>query len=192
MRKEDKLNITKDKLLDATVNLMKSCDNPEKVTSRAIADEAGVPLGMVNYCFGSREGLLYQAFCKDKDTYLKDPAFVEAFTSDLPAKERIRKLHYVVADFLVDEYKYTRAITGYILLNRDLSMGLQTLHLVKEHYGNAKEEWELKLISYELSSMMQLILYRINDMSDFLGKDIAQKEELHRLIDLQIDLLLKE
>ena len=58
MRKEDKLNITKEKLLDATVNLMKSCDNPEKVTSRAIADEAGVPLGMVNYCYGSREGLL--------------------------------------------------------------------------------------------------------------------------------------
>lgn len=192
MRKEDKLNITKEKLLDATVNLMKSCDNPEKVTSRAIADEAGVPLGMVNYCYGSREGLLYQAFCKDKDTYLKDPRFAEAISSDLPAKEKIRRLHYVVADFLVDEYKYTRAITGYILLNRDLTLGLQTLPLVKEHYGNTKEEWELKLISYELSSMMQLVIYRINDMSDFLGQDLSKKEELHKLIDLQIDLLLKE
>ncbi len=192
MRKEDKLAISKEKLLEATLRLMEKCTDSAEVTSRAIAAEADVPLGMINYCFGSREELLYESFAQNKDEYLSDERFSSIISSDMSPKEKIRSLHHLVADFLINEFKYTRAITGHLLLNRDLTQGLNTYPLVKEHYGSSKEDWEIKLISYQLSSMMQLIIYRLDDMNDFLGLDLRNGDDIHKLIDFQIDLLLKE
>ena len=191
MRKEDKLAISKEKLLEATLRLMEKCTDPSEVTSRAIAAEADVPLGMINY-FGSREELLYESFAQNKDEYLSDERIASIISSDMSPKEKIRRLHHLVADFLINEFKYTRAITGHLLLNRDLTQGLNTYPLVKEHYGSSKEDWEIKLISYQLSSMMQLIIYRLDDMNDFLGLELRNGDDIHKLIDFQIDLLLKE
>ena len=190
MRKDDKLAISKEKILVAADRLLREADHHAEVTSRAIAAEADVPLGMINYCFGSREKLLYEVFVRNKDEYLTDDRIRSILTSDAGPKDKIRKMYYLVADFLIDEYKFTRAVMGYVLLNRDLTQGLTTYPLVKEHFGGQKEEWELKFISYQLSSMMQLVIYRLDDMQDFLDLDPDPKEEIHRIIDLQTDLLL--
>ena len=190
MRKEDKLQITKDKLINAAHDLMNSCVDPSEVTSRAIADRADVKLSMINYCFGSREALLFEALKKDEEIYLQDTQIRKVFNSKIAPKEKIRRLHYLVADYLINRFKFTKALTGYVLHNRDLQEGLNTLPLVREHYKVTKEEWEIKLIAYQLSSMMQLIIYRMEDMSDFLEVDI--RKEIRKIIDLQIDLLLED
>ncbi len=190
MKKDEKLQITKDKLTEAAYALMKECTDPSEVTSRAIADRADVRLSMINYCFGSREALLFEAARKDEEEYKKKLGINDVMGSDLPPKEMFRKLHYTVADYFLNSYKFTRALTGYVLLNRDLDLGLGSLPLVSAHYGDRKEEWEKKLISYQLSSMTQLLIYRIEDMSKFLGKDV--RKEIHKIIDLQIDLMLED
>lgn len=58
------LEATRNALLNSTAKLMTDCSEPSEVTSRAIAKESGVNLAMINYCFGSREGLLYEVFRK--------------------------------------------------------------------------------------------------------------------------------
>ncbi len=55
MNKDEKLQITKDKLMEATLHLMENMEDPMKVTSREIAQKAQVQPAMINYCFGSRE-----------------------------------------------------------------------------------------------------------------------------------------
>ena len=65
MQKDVKLGITKDKLIDATFELMEEADDPLNVTSRQIAERAGTKPSMINYCFGSRaHKLLHQAFSR--------------------------------------------------------------------------------------------------------------------------------
>ena len=46
----------KDALLEATIELFKETEHPEKVTSRQIASRAGVNLAMINY---------YSTFCSN-------------------------------------------------------------------------------------------------------------------------------
>ena len=46
------------------------------------------------------------------------------------------------------------------------------------------------MIAYELSSMMQLVIYRLDDFKNFSGIDLRDKEQLHRFIDMRIDMLL--
>ena len=62
MNKDEKLQITKDQLMDATFSLMEEKEDPFQVTSREIASRAGVKPSMINYCFESRENLIYMTF----------------------------------------------------------------------------------------------------------------------------------
>lgn len=186
-----KLDITKEKLKEATRKLMLSCTTPDEVTSRAIAKEAGVQLAMINYCFGSREALIFQVF---QDISLAEKLMNTEFSkiacSELPAKERLKRLHFVVIKFLLAHEVFSKAITRYVLLNRDLTKELNSLPFVLEHYEGEKTRQECMLISYELSSILQLAVYRQESIRESFGIDLTSDEGLKAFIDLQVDLFL--
>ena len=190
MQKDVKLGITKEKLVDATFALMEELDDPLNVTSRQIADRAGVKPSMINYCFGSRENLIYQTFQKQYMSFLKDKDVEKLIASDLAPKELLKKLHFVVAKCLVENPKFTKAITGYVLFNRDLSQESFSFPYVKKHYAGKKSDEECRLIAYELSAMMQLIVFRKDDIKASFGIDLDNDKELQKYIDMRVDLLL--
>lgn len=190
MQKDVKLGITKEKLVDATFALMEELDDPLNVTSRQIADRAGVKPSMINYCFGSRENLIYQTFQKQYMSFLKDKDVEKLIASDLPPKELLKKLHFVVAKCLVENPKFTKAITGYVLFNRDLSQESFSFPYVKKHYAGKKSDEECRLIAHELSAMMQLIVFRKDDIKASFGIDLDNDKELQKYIDMRVDLLL--
>ena len=190
MQKDVKLGITKEKLLDATFALMEEVDDPLNVTSRQIAERAGVKPSMINYCFGSRENLIYQTFQKQYMGFLKDKDVEKLIASDIAPKDLLKKLHFIVAKCLVENPKFTKAITGYVLFNRDLSQESFSFPYVKKHYAGKKTDEECRLISYELSAMMQLIVFRKDDIRESFGIDLNNDEELQKYIDMRVDLLL--
>ena len=192
MQKDEKLNITKEKLLDATFALMEETDDPLNVTSRQIAERAGSKPSMINYCFGSRENLIYQTFQKQYLNFLEDKEIAKLIASDITPGELLKKLHFIVAKCLVENPKFTKAITPYVLLNRDLSQDSFSFAYVKKHYAGRKTDKECKLIAYEMSSMMQLIICRKEDIKKDFGIDLNKEKELKKYIDMRIDLLLGE
>ena len=186
MQKDVKLGITKEKLVDATFELMEEADDPLNVTSRQIADRAGVKPSMINYCFGSRENLIYQTFQKQYMGFLKE----KLIASDIAPKDLLKKLHFIVAKCLVENPKFTKAITGYVLFNRDLSQESFSFPYVKKHYSGKNTDKECRLIAYELYAMMQLIVFRKDDIRESFGIDLNNDEELQKYIDMRVDLLL--
>ncbi|MBR4915185.1 MAG: hypothetical protein IKZ42_07905 [Clostridiales bacterium] len=190
MQKDVKLGITKEKLIDATFALMEELDDPLNVTSRQIAERAGTKPSMINYCFGSRENLIYQTFQKQYMSFLKDKDVEELIASDLSPKELLKKLHFAVAKCLVENPKFTKAITGYVLFSRDLSQESFSFPYVKKHYAGRKTDEECRLIAYELSSAMQLIVFRKDDIRESFGIDLDNDKELQTIIDMRVDLLL--
>lgn len=192
MKKDEKLAITRKKLIEAACRIMDRATDSSEVTSRVISKEADVHLSMINYVFGSREALLYECFLLKQKEYIDRLTINEILIADQCPKDKLKRLHLQVSLFLINNYKFTRAITSYILLNRDLSLGLNSLSLVIEHYKGRKEVEECKLISYELSSMMQLIIYNHEELGRFMGVDLTQEKQLKHYIDMRIDLLLKE
>lgn len=190
MQKDEKLNITKEKLIDATFSLMEEASDPFNVTSRQIAERAGTKASMINYCFGSRENLLYCTFQKQYMSFLNEKEIAELIASDLAPKELLKKLHFIVAKCLVENPKFTKAITAHVLFNRDLSKESFSYPYVKKHYAGRRTDKECMLIAYELSSMMQLIVYRKDDIKASFGIDLDDETELAKYIDMRIDLLL--
>ena len=190
MRKEEKTQITKDKLLNAAEKLMEQYDDPFKVTSRQIAQESGMQAAMINYCFGSRENLIYSAFSLLYKNYLNSSQVEEIINSSLSPKDVLKSLHFLVAKCLVDNYKLTKAITAFVLFKRDLSIDSFSFPYVYKHFNGKKTPDECKLIAYELSTMMQIIVYRKDDIKNAFGFDINNDDELKKLINLRIDSLL--
>ena len=190
MQKEEKLNLTKEKLTDATFALMEEADDPMGVTSRQIAARAGVKPSMINYCFGSRENLIYQTFQKQYLSFLNETRIKKLIASDITPKDLLKKLHFTVAACLVENPKFTRAITGYVLFSRDLSKESFSYPYVKKHYAGRKTDKECMLIAYELSAMMQLIIYRKDEIRENFGIDLDKDRELRKYINMRIDLLL--
>lgn len=190
MQKEIKLGITKDKLIDATFALMEEADDPLNVTSRQIAERAGTKPSMINYCFGSRENLIYQTFQKQYLDFLKEESIAELIASDISPKELLKKLHFIVAKCLVENPKFTKAISPFVLFERDLSKESFSFPYVKKHYAGRKTDRECRLIAYELSSMMQLMICRKDDLKRDFGIDLDNDKELKKYIDMRVDLLL--
>ncbi len=190
MQKEIKLGITKEKLLDATFALMEEADDPLNVTSRQIAERAGTKPSMINYCFGSRENLIYQTFQKQYLDFLKEESIAELIASDISPKELLKKLHFIVAKCLVENPKFTKAISPFVLFERDLSKESFSFPYVKKHYAGRKTDRECRLIAYELSSMMQLMICRKDDLKRDFGIDLDNDKELKKYIDMRVDLLL--
>ena len=191
MNKDEKLQLTKDKLLESTFTLMEELDDPLKVTSREIAAAAGVKAGMINYCFGSRENLIYHAFQKQYLDFPKESNVKKIIESDASPKDILKELHFIVAKCLLDNPKFTKAITGFVLFKRDLGRESFSYPYVYKHYNGQKSEAECRLIAYELSTMMQLIIYRKDDLKKDFGIDLSKKKELKHYIDMRVDLLLQ-
>lgn len=190
MNKDEKLQLTKEKLLDSTFRLMEEHDDPMSVTSREIALSAGVKPSMINYCFGSRENLIYQTFQKQYLDFLKDNDVQAIIESGDSPKEILKQLHFIVAACLIKNPKFTKAITGFVLFKRDLSKESFSFQYVYRHYAGKKSKEECSLIAYELSTMMQLIIFRAEDFKRDFGIDLTNEEELKHYIDMRVDLLL--
>ena len=190
MNKDEKLQITKDRLIDATFVLMEQMDDPLLVTSRQIAAKADVKPAMINYCFGSRENLIYQTFQKQYLSFMDNSRVREIISSGMSPSDILKELHYTIARILIDNQNFTKAITGFILFKRDLGKESFSYSYVYKHYNGRKSEAECRLIAYELSTMMQLIIYRKDDIRRDFGIDLDDDEVLKRYIGMRIDLLL--
>lgn len=191
--KQSKADITKEKIRTATKKLMAECDNPAQVTARAIAKEAGVQLAMINYYFGSKEALLFSLFQDlSKEQFQSYPKIYEIMQSDISPKEKLKKIHYAMITMMLDNYVYMEAVIGHVLLHRDLSQGLNSLPFVIEHYAGRKKEQECKLISYEMSSAMQLAVYRHEALKEFCGLDLTDGEQRWKFVEGQMDLFLQD
>lgn len=125
------LKATKNALLNAAAKLMTNCIDPSEVTSRAIAKESGVNLAMINYCFGSRESLLYEVFRKLlSDVQKRDTEFIKVMSSEMLPKQKLMELHFKMIKLMIANYSYSQAVTKYILFNRNDDIGMETISLL--------------------------------------------------------------
>ena len=123
-------------------------------------------------------------------SFLNEKEVAKLIASDIAPKELLKKLHFIVAKCLVENPKFTKAITSHVLFNRDLSQESFSYSYVKKHYAGRKTDKECNLIAYELSAMMQLIVCRKDDIRESFGIDLNKDKELKKYIDMRVDLLL--
>ena len=184
MQSED----TKSQLIATTKELLLTTKKPEKITARQIASQANVNLAMINYCFGSKDELLKLAI--DEIISFEFNQFAIADKDNLTPKEKLKLLLYHISEVTIQYGSITRLSVPYVLLNAPIEIPYGILPYIKEHFGSQKEEWDCKMLAYEIVSFMQIVFYRANDFYKYSGINLQEPKELQKFIDAQLDLIL--
>jgi len=179
---------TKRQLINATKSLLSKSDTFKNLTARAISSEANTNLAMINYNFNSKDELIKIAV----DEIISDEfqqITIHSDSTDSP-KQQLKKLLYQICDITLKYKELTRLSMPYFLLNDDIKLPYDLLPYVKKHYGDKKSDSECKIIAFQLVYSFQLIFYRHADFYKYSGFNIDNKDDLHKLIDFNLDILL--
>ena len=167
--------------------------DPSEVTSRAITKEAGVNLAMINYCFGSREALLLAVYEEiQADAFKCNTSFAEILSGGLSPKEKLIEVHFQSMKMLLKNHKFAKAVTKYVLMNREISGKRGSLGLIQEYFGGRKSEKECRFIAYELSSLHELAILRYEEIREECGIDLTDDEQLRKYVTEHINMFLAE
>lgn len=188
---KDRLEITKQKLIKATSELLYERGQQYKgLTSREIAKTAGVPLGMINYCFGSKDNLVLQVFL---DTYEKKmeeeqhEEILKIYKDVNDPLEFFRISAFKIMKAFLDHYECTESILKYIITEYSVEKTLKGHVIIKEYYGDSKSEEECKRIAFMMSNVFQLAILRHKEYKENFGIDLLDDKQLMIFINEQIE-----
>ena len=187
------LDKTRQALIDAAEKLITSCSDPAEVTSRAITQEAGVNIAMINYCFGSREQLLFEVLervsKKAQDTV---PSLSMLKDAGVSPKHKLAEIHFQTMKMMLENFKLCSALTKYVLINRKIGDKRTSVAFIQQHFGDRKTEGECRMIAFELSILHELAVLHHQEIRDDCGIDLLNDDVLRRYVYENVDRFLGE
>ena len=180
----------KDRLVLATVGLLRDRADASGITARQIAREADVNLAMINYYFGSKDALLTAAVSlviADKAA-----ALTEIGGRSGPADAKLRDFLSTLSDITMEYAELTRPTVPWVLLEGELDATHHLLPLVRDCFGDRRSETECRIIAYQLVSFSQLVFYRSASFLKYTGIDIEDKRQRDELLRTILDIYLNQ
>ena len=179
----------KTKIIHATKDFLDLGVDPDKITVRKIAEQAGVGVGLINYHFQTRDNLLGQVVA---DT-MSGMASAWQQMKVQPGADSLGKLKRMLKELSDYGAKYPKLMQFMVkheLIQGNFSAEFYLLPVLREVFGKAKEELELKLIATALVSAMQGALVKDKAFQRYAGVDIYDPEQRNETIDRLIDCLI--
>jgi len=171
----------KEQILDATVALLSDTNDPSGITVRDIAAAAGVQIAMINYYFGSKDELLYQAVGVLRNKMAGD--WLSIKSKKMSAYMRFREMLIALCGMSVKYSRYMRLSVEYELTKAEIVTPQYIIPLICEICGQKRSEIGIRITAYEIIATLQLIFFRAKDMSKYLGFDVLEHDRMVEVID---------
>lgn len=184
---DSKSTSVKEKILQAAMEFVTSETNTENITSRQVANKAGVNHAMINYYFQSKDNLFSQAV-EIKMGHVISQVLEQCGVSE-DAVMKLKRLLISTADYSFNHNKVFR-----IAAARDLKEGCKSscalvMPMLKEIF-NDKDDIELKIIALQLIlPSLNIVLYP-EVYSDYLNTDFFDNQQRTNKINQIIDIVL--
>lgn len=171
----------KDKIIKATIELLNEVGEPDKITIRQIAERANVGVGLINYHFQTKENLLYTAV---SDT-MSEIAIQLQMLNEGESQDPVQKLTTMLielTDFATRYSKLSLILAAYDLQQGNMQTPLYIIPILREIYGNTKDEIEIRIIALEIITTLQVVCTRSPAFKLYTGIDINIKSQRDKLI----------
>ena len=181
----------KERIRLAAIELMNEYHTADKVTTRQIAERAGVAVGSINYHFQSKDNLLYEAYSQvflaevmhwldDKQSGNEDPL------------TRLRGLFIQTARISLPNLEMARSSLLMDIQKGGMTTSLMILPLVRAIFKGTQDELTLRLKAATLMSTLQMILLKKEAFEAYMGINMEDPHQLDPLVDQIFDLVLFE
>lgn len=200
---DDQQQEVKQRILQATIELIREVQDFEKVSMRKIAERAGVAVSMVNYHFQTKENLINRAV----QSYIgrviagsENPPAEEAAESGegsgadrvLHAVERMRRHLKQAANFIaahpgISRVSILRDMQGGRSDDNTSQVEAMVMRQQSEIYPQRAGSTELKVQALVQVATVQHLFLRAELNKEQLGLDFFDKEQRDALMDMVID-----
>lgn len=180
---------TKKRILEVTMDLLESTENPDDVTVRRIAEAAGIGTGLINYHFNSRDNLVKEAVTGKMESLAEIIEKLDGDSSN--PKKYLEETLIAMSDTAMKNHKLNKLSVEYDLLKGDFRIYLYLIPVLKKIYNESKSETDLRLISFQLIVTMQSIYLRQEAFHMLTGINIELKSERDSLIKSIVQNLIK-
>ncbi len=186
---------TKEKIIDATIQLIREEMDVNKITVRGIAGKAGLTKSVINYHFNSKDSLIDLAVQSYIGSVINQ-GDRKLEKLDLNPEDRLRMRFKQAAGFLASNPGVSRvSILGDLKNANENDNSSQSMHSIfaqlKDIYGDQKDEVDLKIKAQQLLASLQEVFLRADIFKKYTGIDYYNDKERNKLIDIIIDNILK-
>lgn len=173
------------KLLETVKGLLVQTQEPESLTSRSIAQAAGVNPAAINYCFGGKDALLAEA----ANSLVADAAdaWLRRQTPAHAPLNQLRDMLWDLSELMLRYSSFTRQTLPSVLLSGDMTAPRYILPLIRAHFGAARSERACRVLSYELISFTALAFLNEKAFCDYTGLDLSDAQGRRRFYEMQFD-----
>ncbi len=180
----------KEKIIEATIDLINASEGDvAHIGTRAIAERAGVGLGMINYHFQTKEHLI--EICVERIIGDVIGAFRPEIPSDsLSPSEKAGLTAKQVADFLFDNPAVSRiSILSDLKNPKALDNTIRSVMGLESTIASMDiPEKECHIMAFALVSAMQALFLR----QELFGLDMKTKEQRDKTIDMLVQRLFAQ
>jgi hypothetical protein len=139
---------------------------------------------MINYYFHSKDELLYQAVTILRNKMAGD--WLSVKDKEKSAYMRFREMLISLCGMSVKYSKYMRLTVEYELTKAEIIAPQKTLPLIREICGDKCSEISIRITAYEIISTLQLIFFRADEISKYLGFDVLEHDRMVEVIDTML------
>ena len=186
---------TKEKILNATLELLNEYNNTNDISLRTIAKRAGITVGLINYHFQTKENLINLAV---QTEYSKMIGMWDNLYSTLKGSP-IEKLRFLVRG--IGEFMSTKPLFTRISFIQDLfkpsedDNSQQTFEkyiiILREIYGKRKKEQEVMIITHTLLSALIVAFLRVDMLKKSIGYDFFIESQRNEFMDILINNIIQ-
>lgn len=177
-------------LLDAAEGLLVDTEAPHEITTRQIAAKAGTNPAMINYCFASKDELIQKAI--NRIIQRAAEALPQKSAEPLPPLERLWNMLWELCELVMRFSRFTQLSMPYLLLQGEIETPSYILPLIREYFGETKNETQCRIVAYQLTSFLQLVLYRADSFEKYCGINVMNRDGARGLLEQEFRLLFKE
>jgi len=182
---------TKERLVQAAIELLSAEKSTSKITARRITDLAGVSLGSINYHFRSKDNLLNEAV--GRMTYEIAESWLQPVQGFEDDPVGALKMLMIETSRTMARYAHlAKIMVGNILKQGSFDVPLVIVPLLRDIYAGQKSEQELRLIAFQLVVPMQVALWHDRAFLLFAGYDLYDDRQRDQWIETQVDNLIKK
>lgn len=182
----DEIN-AKEKIFQATLELITIGEDAERITTRQIAAKAGVNPALVNYYYQSKENLLSKVVGVMMGGIINQVLQEESMTTD--TQTRLRNILVTTADAAFKYYNVCK-----IAISSELKQGCKNscemiMPLLKEMFKGHSES-DLNIIALQLLLPFHHIVLAPELYNEYLNTDFFDEQQRRQKINQMIDCVL--
>lgn len=178
-------------IIDAARAILNEEDDIEKITVRQIAERAGVGIGLINYHFKSKDSLLSIAIGDVMTNTILSVTKTDT-CSDLEPVAKLKAMLKELCTLAGSNEKLIRFILAREIMEGNTQTPLYLVPLLKEIYGNQKDDMQLRIIALQILHPIQVTGLNAAAYHLYSGVDLYNTEQRGCFIDTLIDNLVNQ